>query len=152
MANIVSRVQDMYLPEWRFLESFERDGNVFSGSFEVPFSPYLKDRKKINHVTEVELDVCLSQLCYSSIASLFEVGRFGDSKGLSDFLEIQGEGVLTGISNKKFRRSIPHGKFDGYVVLDEDKCSDSMLIYSGNFADKSILVGPFAVLVNLKDK
>ena len=147
--DIAKEVQEMYLPEWRFLKSFGRDGNVFQGSFNVPFSPYLKDRKKINHLSEVEFDACLSQLCYSSIASLFEEGRFGSSKDLLDFLTIQGDGVLTGISNKKFRKSISHGKFDGEIVLQNylSKNSFSELIYSGNFADGSIVIDPFTVEV-----
>jgi len=149
----LDRILGIYNREYHFLRSARICGDTIEGTFKVGEKcPFLKEgRERFQHVSEIELDFCLSQLAYFSIHNLISRGN-RDSGGL-EFFEIQKNGILTAISSKKFRKPVnPYKEFKGsleFVKVDSTPTNIS-LFYEGNFDDNAVLVPEYVVSVFLK--
>lgn len=148
--QFIGRVLAIYNPDWRFLHSAQRNDNIYCGSFNLNNRcPYLSpEASGFDHATELELDACLSQLCYVSIADLMSRNQIPELEG-SDFSVLQQNGILTIDSVKKFRRDIPRGKFNGELALEGLRNEGILVIlnYAANLENKSMIANPFRVVV-----
>jgi len=148
--EIIRNVLKIYEPNWRFLKSARLEDSNYFGRFELSEQcPYLLPSSKgFSHATEIELDNCVSQLCYASIADMMSKNKIPGFEDY-DFSELQENGVLTIDSQKRFRKIIPRSKFDGQIKLDEVRIDGdlSILRYTGDFNNKSMILSPFDIVL-----
>ena len=148
--EIIQEVLKIYKPNWRFLKSAGLDTPNYLGIFELNKQcPYLlTSLEGFDHATEIELDNCLSQLCYTSIADMMSRNEI---QGLEDydFSKLQENGVLTIDSSKRFRKIIPRREFSGQIKLEEIRTYEdlSILRYTGNFSDKSMILNSLDIVL-----
>ena len=148
--EMIRRVLEIYDHSWRFLKSASLDDKIYQGLFELKKQcPYLLPSSEgFKHATETELDNCLSQLCYASIADIMSRNQIQGFEDY-DFSKLQENGVFTIQSNKRFRRVIPRAEFRGQIELDEIRTDGdlSILHYTGNFKENSMIIDSLRIVL-----
>ncbi|MDD5331853.1 MAG: FcoT family thioesterase [Candidatus Nanoarchaeia archaeon] len=78
--------------------------------------------KKLEHMTSIEAQLCLNQLCYSAFGEWLPEGRFEQTINFEEFLELMKENMFIINSNIRFRKPIPTNEIiQGYIKLNRIK-------------------------------
>jgi len=119
--EIVDKVVQLYKPNYRYLKEAYVDFPIACGIFQLGETEYCDE---IQHLTDVETQLCLNQLSYT----FFGQGVIGkrwaglDDLSFDDYLELRKENMFVTESHKKFKREInPKEPFHGEIVLRKMK-------------------------------
>lgn len=115
--ELVDKVVQVYKPNYRYLKSAEVDFPVARGRFQLGETEYMET---LQHVTDVEAQLCLNQLCYVFFGQGVIEKRWEGLEDLTfdDYLELRKEGMFVVDSHKTFKRETnPREAFDGQIRL-----------------------------------
>jgi hypothetical protein len=97
----------VYKPEYRFLKKLEIEYPIISGSFIV--SPTFYTLKELDHLSDVEAQLCLNQLAYVGISEAIKKGQISHEMG-AKFGKLPYGRIVIGKSEKKFKEKIDPSK------------------------------------------
>lgn len=115
--ELVDKVVAMYKPNYRYLKSAEVDFPVARGRFQLGETEYCET---LQHMTDVEAQLCLNQLCYVFFGQSLIDQRW---EGLEDltfdkYLELRKEGMFIVESHKTFKKETnPREPFNGQIKV-----------------------------------
>jgi hypothetical protein len=101
-----SQILELYKPELRLLKSAQLDYPIIRGSFMV--GPTYYSLIPIEHATDIEIQLCLNQLCYWGIQEIVDRKLINELSDI-DCLTLQKEKMVIVESKKRFRRPISSG-------------------------------------------
>ncbi|MEK6898662.1 MAG: FcoT family thioesterase [Nanoarchaeota archaeon] len=101
--NRIKEMLELYKPEARVLINGQVEYPVLRGEFKI--QPTFYTTSHLEHVADIEIQLCLNQLVYAGLSQAIEGKVLPELNGLN-FQELQREGCLIIESRKKFRRPI----------------------------------------------
>ena len=109
-------VLELYKPDCRYLVEATAEYPKAEGKFKLGNTYYTT--KKLEHMTSIEAQLCLNQLCYSAFGEWLPEGRFDEAMTFDDYLELMKENMFIIDSNIRFRKPIPtNGDIQGQIEL-----------------------------------
>ncbi len=108
-------VLELYKPDCRYLVEATVKYPKAEGRFKLGDTYYTT--RKLEHMTTIEAQLCLNQLCYSAFGEWLLEGRFDEAMTFEEYLELMKENMFIIDSNIRFRKPIPtngdiHGKIE----------------------------------------
>jgi hypothetical protein len=97
--QLLQKVLAAYKPEQRFLKAANLEYPFVAGIFLI--GPTYYGTEPVNHATDPEIQICMHQLLYTSVAELMKTEEIKELRGL-DFFELQREAMVIRKSQKKF--------------------------------------------------
>ena len=119
--ELVDKIVSMYKPNYRYLKSAEMDFPIAKGRFQLGETEYMET---LQHMTDVESQLCLNQLCYVFFAQGVLEKRWEGLESLTfdKYLDLRKEGMLITESHKIFHHeTISSEPFDGQIQLTKIK-------------------------------
>lgn len=117
--GFVDKVVEVYYPNYRYLKSAEVGFPVAKGRFQLGQTEYMET---LQHVTDIEAQLCLNQLAYVFFGNEMVNGRWPEAGKVSfdKFMGLRKENMFIVESRKKFRRQIdPRLPFSGQMELKQ---------------------------------
>jgi len=112
----LDRVLELYKPDCRYLIEATTEHPKAEGKFRMGSTYYAT--QKVEHMTSIEAQLCLNQLCYSAFGEWLPEGRFDEKVSFDDYLELMKENMFIVESNIRFRKPIPtNGDIQGQIEL-----------------------------------
>ncbi len=112
----IERILELYKPECRFLIKAPLEASKANGRFRIIENFYAT--QLVEHMTSIEAQFCLNQLCYAASSEWLADGRFGVTIGFERFLELMKENMFVIDSNIRFKKPIPtNNDIQGQVEL-----------------------------------
>jgi len=112
----LGRVLELYKPDCRYLVEATTEYPKTEGRFKLGDTYYTT--KKLEHMTSIEAQLCLNQLCYSAFGEWLPAGRFDETMTFELYLELMKENMFIIDSNIRFRKPIPtNGNIQGQIEL-----------------------------------
>jgi len=99
----IERYLRIYQPEYRFLEKLQIEYPHINATFKIP--PTFYTRLKLNHVSEVEMQLCLNQMAYIGFMEAKKEKKILPLDS-SKYIESPFNKMLIGSSEKRFRKMI----------------------------------------------
>ena len=99
------KVLELYKPECRYLIRADTEHPKANGIFRLGNTYYTS--RKLTHITAIEAQLCLNQLCYAAFGEWLPQGRFDQTISFEKFLELMKENMFIVESNIRFRKPIP---------------------------------------------
>ncbi len=127
--DIIDKIVSIYLPSYRYLKEAEIDFPLGRGLFQIGQTEYYDG--EVSHMTDVETQLCLNQLCYVLFNQEIANGRWDNLKNLTldDFLDLRKENMFVTESHKKFRRETRVGApFVGEINLNKVRRHGNLFI------------------------
>jgi len=113
-------VLELYKPDCRYLVEATAEYPKAEGKFKLGDTYYTT--RKLEHMTSIEAQLCLNQLCYSAFGEWLPEGRFDVTMTFEKYLELMKENMFIIDSNIRFRKPIPtNGEIQGVVELTKIK-------------------------------
>ena len=115
--ELVDRVVQVYKPNYRYLKSAEVYFPIARGRFQLGETEYMET---LQHMTDVEAQLCLNQLCYVFFGQGVLEKRWEGLEDLTfdDYLELRKEGMFIIGSHKTFKKETnPREPFEGQMQL-----------------------------------
>ncbi|HJX50187.1 MAG TPA: FcoT family thioesterase [Candidatus Nanoarchaeia archaeon] len=113
----IEEILEIYKPEYCFLKKVEVNYPFFHGVFRTPSTLYTK--KPLNHLTDVEVQLCLNQLAYVGFEEVIKEKLIPQLNSLN-FKESQYDEMVIGKSEKKFKEIInPNKEIHGKLKIDK---------------------------------
>lgn len=115
--ELVDKVIEFYKPNYRYLREATVNYPFARGRFLLNETEYMTT---LQHVTDIEAQLCLNQLCYVFFAQGIADQQWESLKSFSldDFLGLRKEGMFIVESHKKFvRETNPAEPFNGQIEL-----------------------------------
>lgn len=131
--ELIDKIVQIYKPGYRYLKQAEIDFPVDSGRFQLCTTEYME---ALQHMTDVEAQLCLNQLCYVFFGQGVLDKRFRGLENLTfdDYLELRKEGMFIIDSHKKFHRETNISEpFNGQIRLLKVKKHDNIYIAKLDF-------------------
>lgn len=129
--QVIDRVLQPYLANARVLKSAGIDFPMIHGRFLI--GPTFYYSPKIEHATDIEIQLCLNQLVYAGVAEIIGQKTIPELDGIN-FYELQKEGMLIIESRKRFRRQIKTNKeISGEIKLGNWKKVRSLFLSNADF-------------------
>lgn len=128
-----------YKPGLVFLREASLEYPVARGRYYIGDTYYLFP--PLSHATDVEIQLCLNQLAYVSVAELIKEGKLEEFRGI-DFKSFKDEGMLIRESHKIFRKPInPRKEFSGELEVKELRRRTNLILANTrfNFEDGSCI-------------
>jgi hypothetical protein len=119
--EFVDKVVEVYYPNYRYLKSADIDFPIAKGRFQLGQTEYMET---LQHVTDIEAQLCLNQLAYVFFGNEIVNGRWPESGNISfdKFMALRKENMFIVESKKKFRRETdPRIPFSGHIELKRIK-------------------------------
>ena len=117
VSKLVEALTGLYKPGYRYLQGAEVNTSGAKGLFKLKSTEYMET---MNHMTDVEAQLCLNQIAYVFFA-YHAINRTWPELGLNtleDFLSLTKEGMFVLESRKRFRReTVPAKEFAGTLEL-----------------------------------
>lgn len=101
----LNRVLEIYQPDCRFLLEANADYPKAEGKFRVGITYYTTS--KVEHMTSIEAQLCLNQLCFSAFGEWLPQGRFDKTINFEEYLRLMKENMFIVESSIRFRKPIP---------------------------------------------
>lgn len=116
----VREILGFYTPGFRYLQSAETGFPRARGIFKINATEYVE---QLDHLTEIEAQLCVNQLCYVFFGVEAAAGRWAaEGMNKDSFFRLRKEGMFITASEKKFRRQIkPGSEFLGILSLQKIK-------------------------------
>jgi len=112
----LERVLEIYKPDCRYLIETNIEYPKAEGRFKIGSTYYAT--QKLEHMTSIEAQLCLNQLCFSAFGEWFPAGRFDKTMTFDRFLELMKENTFVIDSHIRFKKSIPTDKeIQGQIEL-----------------------------------
>jgi hypothetical protein len=112
----LTKVLDLYKPDCKYLIEANVDYPKADGRFKLGDTYYTA--RKMEHMTSIEAQLCLNQLCYTAFGEWVLQGRFEQAMPFEKFLELMKENMFIVNSTIGFRKPIPTNKeIQGQVEL-----------------------------------
>jgi hypothetical protein len=115
--EIIGKVLALYKPNYRYLQEVEMEYPIARGRFQLGETEYCE---ALQHLTDVEAQLCLNQLCYVFFGQGVIDKRLEGFEDLTfdEYLELRKENVFVTESHKKFHRETnPRDPFYGQIQL-----------------------------------
>ena len=93
----LDRVLELYKPDCRYLVEATTEYPKAEGRFRMGSTYYAT--QKVEHMTLIEAQLCLNQLCYSAFGEWLPEGRFDEKVSFDDYLELMKENMFIVESN-----------------------------------------------------
>lgn len=125
----LERVLKIYKPEFRYLVDATTNYPLAEGKFSLGDTYYTT--KSLEHMTVVEAQLCMNQLCYATFGEWLSRGTFGHIICFEDYLKLMQENMFVIESNTRFKELIPknqniHGKIE---LIRHRKCGSLFLAF-----------------------
>ena len=113
-------VLELYKPGCRYLVEATVEYPKAKGKFKLGDTYYTT--RKLEHMTSIEAQLCLNQLCYSAFGEWLPEGRFDEAMTFEDYLELMKENMSIIDADIRFRirfrKPIPtNGDIQGQIEL-----------------------------------
>jgi hypothetical protein len=115
--ELVDKVVQVYKSNYRYLKSAEVDFPIARGRFQLGETEYMET---LQHMTDVEAQLCLNQLCYVFFGQGVIEKRWEGLEDLTfdNYLNLRKEGMFIAESHKTFKKETnPREPFDGQIQL-----------------------------------
>lgn len=113
----IEQALEIYRPEAKVLISAQAEYPIINGQFRIPSNFYTT--VELEHVTDIEMQLCLNQLTYVGLAELIAQNGIPELRVI-DFSKSQKEECLIIDSRKRFRKPIRTNKeITGQLKLKE---------------------------------
>lgn len=114
--DMLDKTLSIYKPNYRYLKDAEIDFPRGRGRFHIGETEYVE---ALRHMTDVEAQLCLNQLCYVFFGQAVIENRHGNSGfTFDDYLDSRKDGMFITTSHKTFRRETnPEEPFYGHINL-----------------------------------
>ena len=123
----LERVLELYKHDCRYLIEANIEYPKADGKFKLDDTYYTSI--KLEHMTSIEAQLCLNQLCYSAFGEWLSEGRFEEVMAFDKYLELMKENMFIIDSNIKFRKPIPtNGDIQGQIELIKIKRHDDLYL------------------------
>ena len=117
--EFVDKTVAVYYPNYRYLKNAEIEFPVAKGTFQLGQTEYMET---LQHVTDIEAQLCLNQLSYVFFGHEIVTGRWPEAGKLSfdQFLGLRKENMFIVESRKKFHRETdPRIPFSGQMEIKQ---------------------------------
>lgn len=112
----LKRMLEIYKPDCRYLIGTSIEYPKAEGRFKLGKIFYAT--RPVEHMTIIEAQLCLNQLCYSAFGEWLPEGRLNERVSFDRFLELMKENMFAVESNIRFRKPIPtNGEIQGQIEL-----------------------------------
>ncbi|MEM7814828.1 MAG: FcoT family thioesterase, partial [Candidatus Aenigmatarchaeota archaeon] len=98
------RVLELYNPNCRYLVEADVDYPSANGKFILGPTAYAQDMK---HMTAIEAQLCLNQLCYAAFGVWLPQGMLGPAVKFPDYAALMKENMFIIDSRIRFEKPIP---------------------------------------------
>ena len=116
----LDKVLEIYTPECRYLKEVSLNYPVAQGVFKLGNTFY--SPKNVEHMTAIEVQLCLNQLCFSAFGSWLPEGKFNKSLSFNQYLDLMKENMFIIESNIRFRKPIcTNGEIKGQIEITNIK-------------------------------
>lgn len=132
--KIVQKVLEKYKDNYRYLKEAYIDFPKAKGIFRIGETEYMED---LYHLTDVEAQICLNQLCYVFFAQNILDKRWENLKKLTlqSYLGLEKENMYIIESRKKFREKIDSKKdITGEIELVKTRKHRDLYIAKLNYS------------------
>ena len=131
--DIVEKVTALYAPPYRYLQDAHIDFPHANRRFFVEKTEYFAHQ--LDHVTDVEAQICLNQLCYATFAEAALTKKpEGFSSSLDEYFQKSDVMVIVE-SRKRFTRKIdPRVPFIGGLAVERFRKQGSLYLASVDFS------------------
>lgn len=126
--EVVDKVLAVYYPNYRYLKEAEIDYPLGKGKFQLGQTGYCET---LQHMTDVEAQLCLNQLCYVFFGQMIIDKRWEGLEDLTfeEYLESGDENMFIVESHKKFKKKTnPKEPFYGQIELIKTRRHDSIYV------------------------
>jgi hypothetical protein len=129
--DLIREVIEPYQEASRVLKSADFEYPLIRGSFLVGPTNYYST--SFEHLTDIEIQLCLNQLSYVAVAEMMKRGMIAELRTFN-FKELQQENMLIIESRKRFRRHIRREmEISGDLKFTRQKKRKNILLSSAEF-------------------
>jgi len=112
----LNKILEIYKPDCRYLVEANIAYPKAEGKFKLGEIFYAT--RPVEHLTSIEAQLCLNQLCFSAFGEWLPQGRFEEAMPFEKFLELMKENMFIINSTIGFRKPIPtNGEIQGQIEL-----------------------------------
>ncbi len=144
--ELVDKVLAIYKPNYRYLKEACIDFPVSRGRFQLGETEYVE---ALQHLTDVEAQLCLNQLNYVFFGNEINSKRWQELKDLTfdDYLESRKEGMFIVNSHKIFHKeTCTKEPFEGVIRLIRTKKIGSIYLATLDFnLNNGACIGEFSL-------
>ena len=116
----LDKILEMYKPDCKYLVEVNSEYPKAQGKFKLNPTYYVINA--FEHMTSIEVQLCLNQLCYSAFGDWFPEGKFEKKIYFDEYLELMKENMFIINSNIRFKKPIKTNKeILGQIKLTKTK-------------------------------
>lgn len=123
----LAKVLEIYKPDCRYLVESNINYPRAEGKFKLGETYYTT--KKLEHMTSIEAQLCLNQLCFSAFSEWLPEKRFDETITFEKYLDLMKENMFIIESKIRFRKPIPSNEcIQGQIELMKIKAHDGLYL------------------------
>lgn len=131
--DMLDKVLAIYKPGYRYLQSADMEYPAIEGRFMLHGTEYVET---LQHLTDVEAQLCLNQLCYVFFGQGMVERRWGalDQVTFDEYLDLRKENMFIADSHKRFARETdPRTPFSIRMNLLKTKRQGNIMVAKLDF-------------------